>query len=151
MINTRCSTSSYSPTYSIVLFLVLIIARRNTWYVHFSTDLFLSFRFVPFRFANHSKLYSNVVLLPCWTQRNLARQWYDKRTALVTVSDVESNSVVSKIERSAAGNDFSLAQEEHAVVLLPWRDMARPALPSALSELIRETFKRHGTVVLQSI
>ena len=58
---------------------------------------------------------------------------------------------MSKIKRSAAGNDFSLAREEHAVVLLPWRDMARPALPSALAELIRETFKRHGTVVLQSI
>ena len=82
---------------------------------------------------------------------NFARQWYDKRTALVTVSDVESNSVVSKIERSAAGNDFSLAQEEHAVVLLPWRDIARPALPSALAEFIRETLERHGTVVLKSI
>ena len=66
------------------------------------------------------------------------------------VSNVESNSVVSKIERSAAGNDFSLAREEHAVVLLPWRDMARPALLSALAEFIRETFKGHGTVVLKS-
>ena len=79
---------------------------------------------------------------------NFARQWYDKRTAVVTVSDVESNSVVSKIERSAAGNDFSLAREEHAVVLRPWRDMARPALLSDLDELIRETFKSHGAVVL---
>ena len=141
MIKTRCSTSSYSPTYSIVLFLVLIIARRNTWYVHFSTDLFLSFRFVPFRFAKYSKPYLNVVLLPCWTQMNLARQWYDKRTALVTVSDVESNSVVSKIERSAAGNDFSLAQEEHAVVLLPWRDMARPALLKCSRRIYQGNFR----------
>ena len=58
---------------------------------------------------------------------------------------------MSKIERSAASNDFCLAREEHAVVLLPWRDMARPALLSALAEFIRETFKGHGTVVLNSI
>ena len=58
---------------------------------------------------------------------------------------------MSKVERSAAGNDFSLSREEHAAVLLPWRDMARPALPSALAELIRETLERHGTVVLKSI
>ena len=32
------------------------------------------------------------------------------------VSDVEINSVVSKIGRSAAGNDFSLAREELACV-----------------------------------
>ena len=66
-------------------------------------------------------------------------------------SNVENNSGVSKIKRSVAGNVFSLAREKHAVVLLPWRDMARPALLSALAEFIRETFKGHGTVVLKSI
>ena len=58
------------------------------------------------------------------------------------VSNVVSNSVVPKIERSAAGNDFSLAWEEHAVVLLPWRDMARPALLSALAAFIREKLSK---------
>ena len=44
-----------------------------------------------FAFVSHFRPVSNVMLLPCRTQMNLARQWHDDSTA--TVSNVEPNTV----------------------------------------------------------
>jgi len=72
---------------------------------------------VPCRFFSACKWgfrprFQNVVLLPCRTQTNLARQWYDKRTAVV--SNVEFNSVTPGIEELCFAEDHFKCQKATA-------------------------------------
>ena len=113
-------------------------------------NMFISVQIYPFRFVSFRKgqeaLFKRLVIAMLNSNEFGPAVGYGKRTAVV--SNVEINSVVSKIGRSVAGNDFRLAREEHIVALLPWRDTCKAYPVNALAELIRETFQRHGMPTL---
>ena len=113
----------------------------------------------------------NVVLLPCRTQMNLARQWHDKRTTVV--SNVEFNSVAPRIEKKIAlletilnskkqrqrqrqrqehAKNTPRAHQEHAKSTPRARQEHAKSTPFEAKVLIAELngFKRRATVVHKS-
>ena len=146
MINTRCSTSSYSPTYKVIRSSCSLFWLSHgeydycdTWYVHFSTDLIYFFRFV-------SKITVSPIQTSRYCRAELKRIWPGSGMTTEQQSGFKRRDFSCVGDRKKCNRQwflFGMGRTHRRATAVAWHRQG-PALPSALAELIRETFKRHG-------